>query len=51
MNDVIYYFDRIIAKYNPRAIVLYEGDNDLAWGLPPSTILSQFDTLIDMIET
>ena len=22
MNDVIYYFDRIIAKYNPRAIVL-----------------------------
>ena len=30
MNDVIYYFDRIIAKYNPRAIVLYEGDNDLA---------------------
>ena len=51
MNDVIYYFDRIIAKYNPRAIVLYEGDNDLAWGLSPSTILSQFDTLIDMIET
>ena len=51
MNDVIYYFDRIVAKYNPRAIVLYEGDNDLAWGLSPSTILSQFDTLTSMIKT
>ena len=51
MNDVIYYFERIVAKYNPRAIVLYEGDNDLAWGLSPSTILSQFDTLTHMVKT
>ena len=50
MNDVIFYFDRIIAKYNPRAIVLYEGDNDLAWGLTPTTILAQFDKLISMIK-
>jgi len=50
MNDVIYYFDRIVAKYNPRAIVLYEGDNDLAWGLSPETILNQLDMLIDMIK-
>ena len=51
MNDVIYYFDRIIAKYNPRAIVLYEGDNDLAWGLSPSSILTQFDKLAEMIKS
>ena len=51
MQDVIHYFDRIVAKYNPRAIVLYEGDNDLAYGLPPSTVLSQFDTLTTMIKT
>ena len=51
MNDVIYYFDRIIAKYNPRAIVLYEGDNDLAWGLPPSSILTQFDKLVEMMKS
>ena len=50
MNDVIYYFDRIVAKYNPRAIVLYEGDNDLAWGLSPETILNQLDVLVDMIK-
>ena len=50
MNDVIYYFDRIVAKYNPRAIVLYEGDNDLAWGLSPKTILNQLDVLVDMIK-
>ncbi len=51
MNDIVYYFDRIIAKYNPRAIVLYEGDNDLAWGITPATILAQFDKLISMIKT
>lgn len=50
MNDVIYYFDRIVAKYNPRAIVLYEGDNDLAWGLSPETILNQLAILVDMIK-
>ena len=49
MNDVIYYFDRIVAKYNPRAIVLYEGDNDLV-GLSPETILNQLDVLVDMIK-
>ena len=51
MNDVIYYFDRIIAKYNPRAIVLYEGDNDLAWGLSPSSILTQFDKLVELMKS
>ena len=38
-------------KYKPRAIVLYEGDNDLAWGLTPETILRQLDTLIEMIKS
>ena len=50
MNDVIYYFNRVIRKYNPRAIVLYEGDNDLAYGLTPTTILDQLDQLITLIQ-
>jgi lysophospholipase L1-like esterase len=46
MNDVLHYYERVILKYAPRAIVLYEGDNDLAWGLSPATILNQLDSLI-----
>ena len=30
LEHVIHFFDRIVAPYKPRAIVLYEGDNDLA---------------------
>ena len=46
MNDVLHYYERVILKYAPRAIVLYEGDNDLAWGLSPATILNQLVSLI-----
>jgi lysophospholipase L1-like esterase len=46
MNDVLHYYERVVLKYAPRAIVLYEGDNDLAWGLSPTTILNQLANLI-----
>lgn len=29
MTDLIYYFGQVVAPYNPRQVVLYEGDNDL----------------------
>ena len=32
MSDVLYYFDRIVAPYDPAIILVYEGDNDLAAG-------------------
>ena len=28
MNDVLHYLDRVALKYKPRAILIYEGDND-----------------------
>jgi lysophospholipase L1-like esterase len=34
MHDVAYYLDRIALKYKPRAIVIYEGDNDTGGDLP-----------------
>ena len=42
MNDALYFSDRIILKYKPRAIVLYEGDNDIALGISPEIILEKF---------
>jgi lysophospholipase L1-like esterase len=32
ISDVNYYFDNIVQKYNPRVIVFYAGDNDIAAG-------------------
>jgi lysophospholipase L1-like esterase len=29
MTDLIYFFGQVVAPYNPRQVVLYEGDNDL----------------------
>ncbi len=29
MTDLIYFFHQVVAPYNPRQVVLYEGDNDL----------------------
>jgi lysophospholipase L1-like esterase len=38
MDDVLRYADRVVFKYKPRAIVLYEGDNDLQDGRTPARI-------------
>ncbi len=32
MSDLLYYFDRVVAVYDPALILVYEGDNDLAGG-------------------
>lgn len=38
MNDALYYSDRIVIPYKPRAIVVYEGDNDVAQKVSPEQI-------------
>jgi lysophospholipase L1-like esterase len=42
MNDALYYVDRIVIPYHPRAVVVYEGDNDVAGGMAPEQILEAF---------
>ncbi len=42
MNDVLFYLDGIVLKHNPRAVLLYEGDNDIAQGVPNETILQTY---------
>ena len=38
MNDLLHFSDRIVLKYQPRAVVFYEGDNDTAQGIHPLQI-------------
>ena len=51
-SDVVRYSDRIITNYQPQAIVVYGGDNDLAYpqnGKTPESIAADLETLIARI--
>ncbi len=49
LADVLYFFDRVVAPYHPRQILLYEGDNDIAGGKTPEKILADFITFVDRV--
>lgn len=47
MNDALHFFDRIVTPCKPRAIVVYEGDNDIAFGIAPERLRDAFRALVD----
>lgn len=51
MNDLVYYIDQVAIIYNPRAIVIYEGDNDTSPGsmIPLAMITNQLQQIIDRV--
>lgn len=46
MNDALYYLDRTLLPCKPKAVVIYEGDNDIAAGVSPEKIRDTFRSLI-----
>lgn len=40
--DALYYFDRMVVKYAPSWVFLYEGDNDLSKGQSPEEIAAEY---------
>lgn len=40
-EHVLHYLDEIVLSYRPKAIVFYEGDNDLAAGVSPEAFLAR----------
>ena len=46
MNDVLYHLDAVALKYQPRAILIYEGDNDTAYGLSEEHIVGAFKQIV-----
>lgn len=40
--DAIQLFDRLVVRYRPRQVVLYEGDNDIAAGATPQEVYASF---------
>ena len=44
MSDLIYFMDDIVFPYKPNAVVVYEGDNDIAAGKTPEKVLEDYKT-------
>ncbi|GGG51338.1 hypothetical protein GCM10011403_05630 [Pseudohongiella nitratireducens] len=50
MHDLLYYLDRTVLTYRPRAVVIYEGDNDTGrYRIPNDVIMEHVQTGIDRI--
>jgi lysophospholipase L1-like esterase len=50
MQDVEHFLDRIVLPYQPRAVVIYEGDNDTGrFRVPPPTIANELEQIIAAI--
>jgi lysophospholipase L1-like esterase len=42
LEDINFYFDKIVAPYKPKIIVLYAGETDLTEGVAPEKILENY---------
>lgn len=49
LADSAFYADRVVIPYRPRAVVLYAGDNDLAAGKTPGTVIADFHTFVTKV--
>jgi lysophospholipase L1-like esterase len=47
--DSVHFADRIILKHQPRVVVLYAGDNDLARGKTPGRVAADFELFVSKI--
>jgi lysophospholipase L1-like esterase len=47
--DSVFYFDRIVAPYQPRTIVMYAGSNDLNAGKTPEEVFDDFKTFANKV--
>lgn len=49
MYDAIYFADKLVLPYTPRAILFYEGDNDISYNIAPEMIRDAFHIFVDIV--
>ena len=49
ISDSIFYADQIVLPYQPRAVVFYAGDNDLAAGKNPEQVFNDYKEMAAII--
>ena len=50
LGDVLHFVDRIVIPYEPRTIVLYAGDNDIANGKAPEDVEATYRAFVARVE-
>lgn len=46
LADSVFYADRIVLPYAPRAVVVYAGENDLQEGRTPAQVIAAYEALV-----
>lgn len=49
MRDLRHFLAELVLRHAPRAVLIYEGDNDVAVGATPAQILEHFDAIVAAI--
>ncbi len=50
MSDLNFFFERIVTKYKPKIVLVYEGDNDLSAGESPDSIFREFKEFVQKVK-
>lgn len=50
LADTLHFFDRIVTPFQPRAILVYAGDNDIAKGRTAEQVIEDFRALVRLWE-
>ncbi|MDW3647865.1 MAG: GDSL-type esterase/lipase family protein [Bacteroidia bacterium] len=49
--ELLYYYDRLVKPYSPKAILVYEGDNDLLMeGMTPENVLNNMKSFYSRVQ-
>jgi len=51
LSDSVYHFDSVVLPLAPRAVVLYAGDNDIAFEKTPARVAEYFQTFAQLMQT
>ena len=49
MNDALFFMDRVVVPVKPKAVLLYEGDNDVASGFFPRVIFGKYQEFVNTL--
>ena len=51
ISDVLHFAERIVLPYEPRAIIFYAGDNDVAGGKSAERVLNDYRRFVGLVHT
>ena len=51
LSDSVYHFERLVVPVTPRAVVLYAGDNDIAFEKPSARVAENFQAFVQLMQT